>query len=505
MVRLIHLSGSLAGQSFSADRAPVRIGRSAGCDVRFDGEREPGVSFHHAELLQEGASWVVQDCESDRGVLVNGRKVARQALADGDRIALGEGGPELRFELNAAAGSSDRLEGLRSQNYQHLAEGARHQNEPTLPSKPDDGTAATTALAQEVARRVAEERARAGGKSSGQTVFIMSDAMQKVEALERKKSRKKWLRLVAAVAGGAAVVAGFLGLVIVQQRAQIRGLVEEKTRIDAEILAVHEQMRTETDENRLEDLETRLAQLSGTANEKLTQLSRKNSHIAEELEGDELDRDIRAVLKKFNAETYSVPPVFKDALKVHIQNLVQGRNMERAMARKARYWPTISKALMQSELPVELGYIAYVESSFDPEAYHPRVGARGMWQFIAATARTCGLRVDDTVDERLEPEKASRAAAHYLSKLLVEFGEESFMLALASYNKGEAGVRRALHKVAKNPGGFRQRDFWHLYRLKLLPDETREYVPAVIAAAIVMENPGRYLKAAPPTTARADP
>ncbi|MBL8347750.1 MAG: hypothetical protein JNN03_20115, partial [Rubrivivax sp.] len=70
----------------------------------------------------------------------------------------------------------------------------------------------------------------------------------------------------------------------------------------------------------------------------------------------------------------------------------------------------------------------------------------------------------------------------------------SFMLVLASYNRGENGVRRALGQVAREPGGFRKdkRDFWHLYRLKLLPEETREYVPRVLAAAIISSNAQKY-------------
>jgi membrane-bound lytic murein transglycosylase D len=77
-----------------------------------------------------------------------------------------------------------------------------------------------------------------------------------------------------------------------------------------------------------------------------------------------------------------------------------------------------------------------------------------------------------------------------LANLLSEYGSDSFMLAMASYNRGEAGVRRVLHKIAQEPGGFRKekRDFWHLYRLKKLPEETREYVPKVLAAAIVCRN-----------------
>jgi hypothetical protein len=323
----------------------------------------------------------------------------------------------------------------------------------------------------------------------------MADAMERLQELVRKRSQKRWLKWVLAVGGVALVVTSGMGLIIHQQSRQIEALVKEKGRIDAEILSVHEQMRVETDEARLAELDSRLEQLSGRAQRKLTELGQTDRRKAEEQEGDELDRDIRAVLKKFNADTYSVPPVFKQALRAHIANLLQNRNMERALSRKARYWPLISSSFLKRELPVELGYIAYVESAFDPEAFHPRVGARGMWQFIPKTARECGLRVDEVVDERVEPEKACRAAAIYLSKLLIEFGEESFMLVLASYNKGEDGVRRALHKVAAEPGGFRKRDFWHLYRLKLLPEETREYVPAVIAAAIVFENPDRYIRA----------
>jgi len=94
----------------------------------------------------------------------------------------------------------------------------------------------------------------------------------------------------------------------------------------------------------------------------------------------------------------------------------------------------------------------------------------------------------------LDVPKQTRAAARYLANLLAEFGEDSFMLAMASYNRGESGVRRVLHQVAQEPGGFKKekRDFWHLYRTKRLPEETREYVPKVLAAAVVCNNPQQY-------------
>jgi membrane-bound lytic murein transglycosylase D len=153
----------------------------------------------------------------------------------------------------------------------------------------------------------------------------------------------------------------------------------------------------------------------------------------------------------------------------------------------------ITREFAAHGLPEEMAYIAWNESQFDPNA-ESDAGARGMWQMTASTAQALGLRVDATVDERLDPERQTRAAARHLANLLGEFGEESFMLAMASYNRGEEGVRRVLREVAQEPGGFRKekRDFWHLYRLKKLPEETREYVPKVLAAAIVSAHPERY-------------
>ena len=113
-----------------------------------------------------------------------------------------------------------------------------------------------------------------------------------------------------------------------------------------------------------------------------------------------------------------------------------------------------------------------------------------MWQMTATTAQSYGLRVDGKTDERYDPERETKAAARHLANLLAEYGTDSFMLAMASYNRGEAGVRRVLHQIAREPGGFRKekRDFWHLYRMKKLPEETREYVPKVLAAAIVSHD-----------------
>jgi len=196
---------------------------------------------------------------------------------------------------------------------------------------------------------------------------------------------------------------------------------------------------------------------------------------------------------KFDAKTYAIPPVFKERLQFHVDELLHAGNLKFIYRRKQKYWPMILKEFGALGLPEEMAFIAWAETQFDPTA-RSKAGAAGMWQLGPDTARNYNLRVDSQLDERLDPPKATRAASRYLANLLAEFGEDSFMLAMASYNRGESGVRRVLHQIASEPGGFKKerRDFWHLYRLKKLPEETREYVPKVLAAAIVSMNAQKY-------------
>lgn len=122
-------------------------------------------------------------------------------------------------------------------------------------------------------------------------------------------------------------------------------------------------------------------------------------------------------------------------------------------------------------VPVSLLKIAQVESNWKPFALSPK-GAFGVWQLMPATARRYGLRVDGTGDDRSDTGKATRVAARYLRDLHLRFGD--WALALAAYNAGEDAIERAMQRGAS-------RDFWSLSQRKLLPAETRSYVPAVLA------------------------
>jgi soluble lytic murein transglycosylase-like protein len=130
----------------------------------------------------------------------------------------------------------------------------------------------------------------------------------------------------------------------------------------------------------------------------------------------------------------------------------------------------IARLLHEQGLPSSLTSVVGVESAFDPMALSPK-GARGLWQLMPATARRYGLRVEPRADERTDPLKATRAAASYLRDLYTQF--QDWPLALAAYNAGEDRVSKALLQSGA-------RDFWTLRRRRALPEETLQYVPAVL-------------------------
>jgi hypothetical protein len=163
--------------------------------------------------------------------------------------------------------------------------------------------------------------------------------------------------------------------------------------------------------------------------------------------------------------------------------LTEGRaGVAQLLGRSGRYIEMIQGVLRDHGLPEDLFATVIIESSLNPAAVS-RAGARGLWQFMAATARRYGLRVDQWVDERLDPEKSTQAAARYLRDLYAMFG--SWPLVHAAYNGGEGRVSRAIQAL-------RTMDFWEIARGALLAEETKKFVASVQAAALIVREPERY-------------
>src|SRR5262245_10597190 len=150
--------------------------------------------------------------------------------------------------------------------------------------------------------------------------------------------------------------------------------------------------------------------------------------------------------------------------------------------RSGRFMLMVREILKRHGLPEDLAFTAMIESGFNPVATS-RAGARGLWQFMATTAKRYGLRVDQWVDERLDPEKSTVAAASYLRDLYNIFG--SWFLAQAAYNAGEATITRAIRATGSS-------DFWTLARTGFVPQETREFVPQIVAATQIGREPHRF-------------
>ena len=157
--------------------------------------------------------------------------------------------------------------------------------------------------------------------------------------------------------------------------------------------------------------------------------------------------------------------------------------LERALSRGSKYLPGMKNTLKEEGVPPEFAYgVPIVESGYSLQATS-HAGAVGPWQFIRGTGQRYGLRIDGYVDERRDPEKATRAAAKYLRDLYDRFGD--WHLALAAYNTGEGNIER----IQENKGCD---DFWEMRDRGFLPSETSEYVPKVIAAMEVAKSPKRY-------------
>src|SRR5579871_4420569 len=155
---------------------------------------------------------------------------------------------------------------------------------------------------------------------------------------------------------------------------------------------------------------------------------------------------------------------------------------ERALARSGRYREMMLPILKQEGVPQDLIYLAQAESGFHALAVS-RVGARGIWQFMGSRARGYGLIHNMWVDDRQDPEKSTRAAARHLKELYNQFGD--WYLAMAAYNSGPGTVQAAVKRT-----GYA--DFWELYQRNVLPKETRNYVPIILAVTIMAKNPAQY-------------
>jgi membrane-bound lytic murein transglycosylase D len=258
---------------------------------------------------------------------------------------------------------------------------------------------------------------------------------------------------------------------------------DPRVRTDRRLLAAARDL----DEN-LSDLEPRFAEepddATAEAPDDLETPAEALGEVSPELGAAEAERD-RSQVEAASAEVvYDVPMVVNPQVLAFV-DLYQGRwrkIFQASLTRSGRYVDMIHRVFAEEGVPLDLAYLAHVESGFKTRALS-RVRAYGMWQFMAATGKNYGLSRTNWIDERADPEKAARAAARYLRFLHEMFGD--WHLAMAAYNAGEYKVERAIQATGS-------RDFWEIARTRHLRPETKNFVPAILAAILVYRSPEKY-------------
>ncbi len=219
-----------------------------------------------------------------------------------------------------------------------------------------------------------------------------------------------------------------------------------------------------------------------------------NQESIEDLIYGELSKRQQALIKKYRvpSDTHSlggvkfdIPVITNDRVNYWIDYFVNGsgrKHYARYLARSTRFVPTELRILKENGVPKDLIFLSMMESGFNTHAYSS-AAASGLWQFIRSTGRLYGLDSDYWIDERRDPEKASLAAARHLRDLYQEFGD--WYLAFAAYNAGAGKVKRAIDGVGS-------RNFWDLAASNYLRQETKDYVPKILAAAIIGKSLDKY-------------
>lgn len=201
---------------------------------------------------------------------------------------------------------------------------------------------------------------------------------------------------------------------------------------------------------------------------------------------EEFDPNLRnRAENEVKAVAHDVPLTVNDPVLAYLNYFKTPRGsaiVETGLRRSGRYRDMVRRVLKEEGLPQDLIYLAQAESAFQPQAVS-KAGARGMWQFMTFAGHKYGLQKTWWVDERQDPEKATRAAARDLRDLYDQFGD--WYLAMAAYNSGAGTVQHAIERT-----GYA--DFWELYHRNVLPKETQNYVPIILALDLICKDPGRY-------------
>ncbi len=452
--------GILLTNRFTFD-APFTLGRADGCDVQFADEN---VSSRHASVGRAESGWYLEDLGSTNGLYVGRTRISGKIPLPVNRdVRLGRKGPVVAFDLERAdippRGTERRIG--RTQVIRRYFEGSAG-------GRVGDRTMLIREAFRTVRRRY---RVRYWIALGAVTSLLLASVL----AIVQYRARIEQLQKLHATAAGVFYTTKSLELDLAKLRSEVERTNDAKFR---------EELRAKQQEE--EDLRAKYVDF-------LDELGISREKLSPE------DWLIYKVARLFGECDVSMPAEFIVKVKEYIRLWQRGHRLVRAMERSRRgnLAPLVSAALLARDLPPQFFYLAVQESGLDTTECGPetRSGiAKGMWQFIPATAWKYGLQTGplidlrraDPHDERHNLRKSTEAAAHYLRDLYDTEAQASGLLVMACYNWDENRIREMLNTMPEDP---RQRNFWNLLGRHTLPEETYNYVFYIVSAAVIGENP----------------
>lgn len=435
------------GSTWSKERrftGTFRIGRDPACELSVT---ERVVSKVHAEVQCEEGQWWIVDAQSRNGTYLDGERIERASMPSSCKVELGQGGPILWISGESVTELVERLK-----KPQDTGKGSDQR-------RPDD------------------------------------------EARERSiKRRLRWYQVVVGIVG--VLLVGAVAVVIYQDQKieALRGTAGDIFYAMKQVeLQVTQLEGDEKDKKQAKEMQDIL-----TKRQEIKNLESKYDRFVKELRlydvtMSEQDRAVFRVVRMFGECEATMPKEFLAEVNKYIMRWKSTDRLSNSIRRAQiqGYTGAIASAMFTRNLPPHFFYLALQESRFDAKAVGPptRMGyAKGIWQFIAPTAKDFGLKTGplqhlaeyDPDDERFDFTKATDAAARYIKKIYRTEAQASGLLVIASYNWGEGNVTGLIKQMPLNP---QDRNFWQLLKRFKIPQETYDYVFMIVAAAVIGENP----------------
>ncbi len=528
----------------------ITLGRNPENTVCFSGPDGTLVSGKHAVIEKRGEILMLRDLGSTNGTFINGTQIAEHVLNTDEVISLGVSGPKMRMveKSNSATDSTSMkpvggaAPGVSSQEPRQLRTEFEGKHPPGKAQTPpgffkskgkvpaagpaghgsggkgrspslgnfgggggdDDENAGnyTMGLAQrfkddEAGNDEMKELIKDKGRAERMVksgVLSKRDAMMIQSAATMHSSQKQRALIIL---GSVSLVAFIIVSILLYQNMGYRGKLKQQENLLSEAKNLESQIsQTPTDPNDEHDKAVLVAKLRAAERQLMSVRSNLKSSDIINTYKNPLGREIHTILEGFGKRDYIVPDIFIKQVEKHIYTFTKTSTrsiIERSFANSHLHKRTIEDELTRQGMPLAFYYLAMHESLLDSTIIS-KVGARGLWQFMPKTARDYGLRVPENwenlapqYDQRTNPQLSTQAGVKYLKTLYAEFGDVA--LAMAAYNAGEGRIRAALRSI-DDP--INNRDFWYIYRLGTLADETNEYVPKIIATMIIDKNRARY-------------